>query len=78
MCIWWFYCIILQVLKNKVAIFAFKSARKTEGHMAIGQYKKARRLSLNSYSPQCNAFFLVTVSISILNNYSTFKEGRKK
>lgn len=58
MCIWWFYCIILQVLKNKVAIFALKSARKTEGHMAIGQYKKARRLSLNSYSPQCNAFFL--------------------
>ena len=60
MCVWWFYCIILPVLKNKVTIFALE-CKKNRGDtcMAFGQYKKAKRLNLNSYSPQCNAVLLV-------------------
>ena len=60
MCVWWFYCIILPVLQNKVTIFA-RECKKNRGDkcMAIGQYKKAKRLNLNSYSPQYNAILLV-------------------
>ena len=71
MCVWWFYCIILPVLKNKVTIFALE-CKKNRGDtcMAIGQYKKAERLNLNSHTLLnvtlfCSHFFFLFPDTSV-------------
>ena len=63
MCVWWFYCIILPMLKNKVTIFALE-CKKNRGDtcMAIGQYKIKKQkdlISTHTLLMQCNAVLLV-------------------